>query len=167
MEDKMKVKLSEKYSLKREDYLSFLKNYVEKRNVKEVVRISVIMYLLLLYLIIKLGYSFWLLSPAVFMDLFCIAMIVLSMVQLHKEERAIHKLLDCEKEIVVECLEDGISILFKESNKCDFYAYDNLDLIELPGVVYINIPLLIGKNSCEEREVCKVLKEKIVQIDQK
>lgn len=101
------------------------------------------------------------------MDLFCIAMIMLSMVQLHKEEKTIHKLLDCEKEIVIECLEDGISILFKESNKCDFYAYDNLDLIELPGVVYINIPLLIGKNSCEEREVCKVLKEKIVQIDQK
>ena len=163
----MKVRLSEKYSLKREDYLSFLKNYVEKRNVKEVVRISVIIYLVLLYLIIKLGYSFWLLSPTIFMNLFCIAMIMLSMVQLHKEEKTIHNLLDYEKEIVVKCLEEGLSILFKESNKCDFYAYDNLDLIELPSVVYINIPLLIGKNSCEEREVCKVLKEKIVQIDQK
>ena len=112
----MIVELHKKYSLKREDYLSFLKNYIEKRNVKEVVRISVIIYLILLYLIIKLGYSFWLLSPAVFMDLFCIAMIMLSMVQLHKEEKTIHKLLDCEKEIVIECLEDGISILFKESN---------------------------------------------------
>ena len=159
----MKVKLSEKYSLKREDYLSFLKNYVEKRNVKEVVRISVIMYLLLLYLIIKLGYSFWLLSPAVFMDLFCIAIHIVRMARLYKEEKEIHKLLDYEKEIVVECLEDGISILFKESNRRKFNTYDSLDLIEFPSAVYINVPLLIRKNNCEERELCEVLRRKIAR----
>ena len=97
------------------------------------------------------------------MDLFCIAIHIVRMARLYKEEKEIHKLLDYEKEIVVECLEDGISILFKESNRRKFNTYDSLDLIEFPSAVYINVPLLIRKNNCEERELCEVLRRKIAR----
>lgn len=97
------------------------------------------------------------------MDLFCIAMHTVKLAGLYKKEKEVHKLLDHEKEIVLECLEDGISILFKESNRRKFYSYDSLDLVEFPSVVYINTPLLIEKTSCEQRELCELLKEKIDQ----
>mgnify|MGYP000037277230 FL=1 len=163
MKDSMMVKFSEKYSLKREDYFQFLKNSIEQKDLKEIIPISIIYYLVFLYLIIKEGYSFGLLLPAVFMDLFCIAIHIVRMARLYKEEKEIHKLLDYEKEVVVECLEDRISILFKESNRRKFNTYDSLDLIEFPSAVYINVPLLIRKNNCEERELCEVLRRKIAR----
>lgn len=163
MKDHMTVELREKYSLKKEDYLRFLKSIIVQEDLKEIVPISVIYYLFFLYLIIKEGYSFWLLLPAVLMDLFCIAMHTVKLAGLYKKEKEVHKLLDHEKEIVLECLEDGISILFKESNRRKFYSYDSLDLVEFPSVFYINTPLLIEKNSCEQRELCELLKEKIDQ----
>ena len=143
MKDNMMVKFSEKYSLKREDYFQFLKNSIEQKDLKEIIPISIIYYLVFLYLIIKEGYSFGLLLPAVFMDLFCIAIHIVRMARLYKEEK--------------------ISILFKESNRRKFNTYDSLDLIEFPSAVYINVPLLIRKNNCEERELCEVLRRKIAR----
>ena len=54
MKDNMMVKFSEKYSLKREDYFQFLKNSIEQKDLKEIIPISIIYYLVL-QIVIWLG----------------------------------------------------------------------------------------------------------------
>ena len=160
----MKIVINEVQKFSKKDYWRFLKIRFKKDKTIILLYAAVGYYGFSLLFTILLGISlvFWI-APTTYI-LYCWEHCFSLRSLLYKREEEINRRIAIGKQMVIIMGDKKIVASFQESDEKLVRRYKNLRVWELDGFYYVNLPVMLKKESTEAKEFLKVIEEKGIQI---
>ena len=160
----MKIVINEVQKFSKKDYWRFLKIRFKEDKTIILLYAAVGFYGFSLLFTILLGISpvFWI-APTIYI-LYCWEHCFSLRSLLYKREEEIKRRIAVGKQMVIIMGDKKIVASFQESDEKLVRRYKNLRVWELDGFYYVNLPVMLKKESTEAKEFLKVIEEKGIQI---
>lgn len=160
----MKIVIKEVQKFSQKDYWSFLKIRFKEDKTILLLYAAVGFFGFSLLFTILLGVSplFWI-APTIYI-LYCWEHCFSLRLLLHQREEEINRRIMLGKQMVIIMGDKKIVTSFQESDEKLVRRYKNLQVWELDGFYYVNLPVMLKKESTETKEFLKVIEEKGIQI---
>lgn len=150
----MEIIVSERYNLKWEDYMEYIKiihNICKEKGEKRLWIASGVYYFWCLFWIFVLKNSWHILIPVVFFDVLQISIYVFCLFKLYRLQKLANKLIDKQKKFLLNFKEKELPVFCCGTGDECVYSYEEIISIELKNVFLNNLPIIIKKESIGDK----------------
>lgn len=150
----MEIIITERYHLKWEDYLEYIKivhNICKDKGEKRVWISSGVYCLWCLYWIFVLKNTWYILIPVLILDMFQISIYIFCISKLYRQQKLANKLIDKQQKILLNFKEKELSVFYCGTGDECVYSYEEIVSIELKNVFLNNLPVFIKKESLGDK----------------